>query len=142
MQTYPVFYIGLLKAFLDPSLVDHEALALKELAMPQAEEPSIDDPVVRPEAPLGIADRAPRALARRQRVKIHRQPPALVDEQGVQQYHVKRLIQRRRRDSHYHYLVQWQGYRIQKTHGRSVDTCCFPRVGVGAEKVAAAAGAG
>uniref|UniRef100_A0AAV1U905 Chromo domain-containing protein n=1 Tax=Peronospora matthiolae TaxID=2874970 RepID=A0AAV1U905_9STRA len=90
--------------------MDHEALAPKELVMPQVKEPSREDPVVLQDSPLGYADRAPRALARRRRFKIHRTPPALVDEPYDQQYHLERILQQRRRDGQYQYLVQKRRY--------------------------------
>ena len=36
LRTHPVFYVGLLKPYRDPSLVDLESLAPRKLALPQA----------------------------------------------------------------------------------------------------------
>uniref|UniRef100_A0AAV1VB33 Uncharacterized protein n=1 Tax=Peronospora matthiolae TaxID=2874970 RepID=A0AAV1VB33_9STRA len=98
MRPHPVFYFGLLKPYRDPSMVDHETLAPKKVAMPQVEESIREDPVVLQDSPLGHEDHAPRVLIRQRRVEIHRPPPALVNDQGDQQCHVERIIQRRRRD--------------------------------------------
>uniref|UniRef100_A0AAV1UMX3 Chromo domain-containing protein n=1 Tax=Peronospora matthiolae TaxID=2874970 RepID=A0AAV1UMX3_9STRA len=107
MQTYPVFYVSLLKPYLDPSLADDEALAPKGLALPQVEKPSREDPVVLQDAPPGHEDHV---ITHRRRVEIHRPLPALFDEQGDQKYHAEQILQRLRLDDQYQYLVQWRGY--------------------------------
>ena len=44
-------------------------------------------------------------------VPTHRPPPELLDEQGnLQQFHVERLLKRRRHKGQYQYLVKWRGY--------------------------------
>uniref|UniRef100_A0AAV1UGE4 Uncharacterized protein n=1 Tax=Peronospora matthiolae TaxID=2874970 RepID=A0AAV1UGE4_9STRA len=58
MRTHPVFYVGFPKPYLDPSLVDYEALVLKVVAMPQVKELSREDPVALQDAPLIHEDHA------------------------------------------------------------------------------------
>ena len=151
LRTHPVFYVGLLKPYHDPSQVDWEALASKQGAEPQVGPfgsgapldhrvvgvgtlpfEGVDQPIrsnakelvahedvsvqsqtghVQPVgAPPSHGDLPPRPLAPRERPWSHRPPPALLDEQGNLQFHVEKVLQRRRRQGQNQYLVQWQGY--------------------------------
>ena len=131
LRTHPVFYVGLLKPYRDPSHVDWKALAPKRLesrlvkgtsiARP-ADHPNVSDPGpgIGDGSPCDLiahATQAPRALThrnggecQRKLSPINRPPPVLLDEQGNQQFHVEKLLQRRRRDGQYQYLVKWRGH--------------------------------
>ena len=131
LRTHPVFYVGLLKPYRDPSHVDREALAPRKLASPQAAAsgsggqvvpPSVFDPSQTSTSEL-VARRAsagsdPKSLEGCSPPEpephglqlTHRPPPALLDEQGNFQFHVEKILQRRRRHGQYQYLVKWRGY--------------------------------
>ena len=48
LRTHPLFYVGLLKPYRDPSQVDQEALAARKLALPQAAASESGDQVAPP----------------------------------------------------------------------------------------------
>jgi hypothetical protein len=99
MRTHPVFYVGLLKPYHDPSHVSSDELAPRvrqsqDLAVPEATQPSLEE------------NSTPSGRSRAQ----HRPPAALLDEQGDLHYHVERLLARRRCQGQNQYLVKWRGY--------------------------------
>jgi hypothetical protein len=131
LRTHPVFYVGLLKPYRDPSHVNLEALAPTKRAVPRiAVSESTDPPEPRSgltPAPTPECELALRPLRHGSYPKplqgsslevptsrgfppVHRPPPTLLDEQGNRQFHVERLLQRRRRKGQYQYLVKWRGY--------------------------------
>ena len=136
LRTHPVFYVGLLKPYRDPSQVDWEALA-PEVALPriaasssgcpagpqggrnhsQGSEDGFQPSSVSQSDPLDHEVVAPRASNYQpsgsdqgMKRSIFRPPPTLLDEQGNQQFHVEKILQRRRRSGQYQYLVKWRGY--------------------------------
>jgi hypothetical protein len=99
MRTHPVFYVGLLKPYHDPSHVGSDELAPRVqqrqvLAVPEARQPSLEE------------NSTPSEPGRSQ----GRPPAALLDEQGDLHYHVERLLARRRCQGQYQYRVKWRGY--------------------------------
>ncbi|CAI5721263.1 unnamed protein product [Peronospora effusa] len=124
LRTHPVFYVGMLIRYRDPSQVNIKALAPSLLALSRDEA----------SAPTGQADpafgsdslpgtqagslssasphegTAPLEQARHELVPIHRPPTSLLDAQGNRQFHVERLLQKRRRHGQNQYLVKWRGY--------------------------------
>ena len=55
-------------------------------------------------------DRSPVTLAPYEPLLTQQPPPALLDEQANRQFHVERVLGRRRRQGQYQYLVKWRGY--------------------------------
>ena len=60
--------------------------------------------------PKSHGDTSLREPAQRELSPIHRPPPALLDEQGNLQFHVEKLLRKRRHHGQYQYLVKWRGY--------------------------------
>ena len=56
------------------------------------------------------ADFSPRESKPQGLQATHRAPPAFLDEQRNLQFHVERLLQQRRRNGQYEYLMKWRGY--------------------------------
>ncbi|CAI5712991.1 unnamed protein product [Hyaloperonospora brassicae] len=131
LRTHPVFYVGLLKPYRDPSHVNLEALAPRKLALPsvaksvsgcQAEPPSGLGPTPTPEYglasrqthsgsyPMSKGDHSAREAPSNASPSVYRPPPTLLDEQGHRQFDVERLLKRRHRQGQYQYLVKWRGY--------------------------------
>ena len=141
LRTHPVFYVGMLKPYRDPSHVDSRALAPRMLALPrdvasesggqagpQHDSDASPSPEVgrdRPRAssdaialrskragfdPKSLEEQSPLSQGQHGLQPIHRPPPALLDKHGNRQFHVERLLKRRRRNGQYQYLVKWRGY--------------------------------
>ena len=131
LRTHPVFYVGLLKPYRDPSHVDQKALAPQQLALPQDVESESAGQVAPPcvsdsfptlsrdlavrhscagSDPKSHEDCSPPELSSHGPQPTHRPPPALLDKQGNLQFHVEKILQRRRRHGQYQYLVKWRGY--------------------------------
>ncbi|CAI5714511.1 unnamed protein product [Hyaloperonospora brassicae] len=131
LRTHPVFYVGMLKPYQDPSHVNLEALAPGRLALPSVAE-SVSGGQAEPQSGLGSTPTPEHGLALRRThsgsdptshgdhsareepsrapPSVYRPPPTLLDEQGNRQFHVERLLKRRRRQGQYQYLVKWRGY--------------------------------
>ena len=131
LRTHPVFYVGLLKPYRDPSHVNVEALAPRKSAVPKAVPSVLGCPAAPPfgvgaapapavssasfpacseSEPKSHGDTSLREPAQRELSPIHRPPPALLDEQGNLQFHVEKLLRKRRHHGQYQYLVKWRGY--------------------------------
>ena len=131
LRTHPVFYVGMLKPYRDPSHVDVEALAPRRATVPQDASSESIHPIAPPvgagavRAPADVSaprqacsesepmtheDGSPREPNPRALAPIHRPPPVLLDEQGNVQFHVEKLLQKRRRHGQNQYLVKWRGY--------------------------------
>ncbi|CAI5730846.1 unnamed protein product [Peronospora farinosa] len=124
LRTHPVFYVGMLKPYRDPSQIDAKALVPSSSALSRGESSALTGqadptlgfgslPVTQDESsstayPHGGT--APLEEARHEHVPIHRPPPALLDAQGNLQFHVERQLQKRRRHGQNQYLVKWRGY--------------------------------
>ena len=131
LRTHSVFYVGMLKPYRDPSHVNVEALTPRKAAVSQDASSESGHPIASPvgaaavPAPADVSaslqvlsesdlsshgdgslrEPNPRALA-----PIHRPPPVLVDEQGNVQFHVERILQKRRYHDQLQYLMKWRGY--------------------------------
>ena len=101
LRTHPVFYVGLLKPYRDPSHVNLEDLAARHVALPsvagsepggQVEPPSGFYPTLAPEGelvsrrahsgsyPRSRGDRSLRDAVPQARPSVYRPPPTLLDE--------------------------------------------------------------
>ncbi|CAI5720557.1 unnamed protein product [Peronospora farinosa] len=110
LRTHPVFYVGMLKAYWDPSQVNTKALAPSPSALPRdgssapkgQADPAIgfgSIPATRGRKSSTVqyhGESAPLEEARHERVPVHRTPLALLDGQRNLQFHVERLLQKRR----------------------------------------------
>ena len=118
LRTPPVFYVGLLIPYRDPSQVDREALAPRKLALPQAATsesggqvapPSVSDSFQTSTSelaprqacagsdPKSREDCPPREPKPHGLQPTYRPPPALLEQQGNLWFHVENILQRRRR---------------------------------------------
>ena len=88
----------------------YERVALGPGSLKVASSQSQTDPVpsAREKKTLGVA--SPLTPSLHEPVPTHRPPPALLDEKGNLQFHVERLLKRRRHKGQYQYLVKWRGY--------------------------------
>jgi hypothetical protein len=116
MRTHPVFYVGLLKPYHDPSHVSSDELAPRvrqsqDLAVPEATQPSLEE------------SSTPSGRSRTQ----DRPPAALLDEQGDLHYHVEWLLARRLCQGQNQYLVKWRGIPLTDLVGvRSASEARLP----------------
>ena len=127
LRTHPVFYVGMLKPYRDPSHVDLEALAPRKVDVPLTATSESRHPTAPPvraaavpapadaSAPLqarseseptshgdvSLSEPSPRALA-----PIQRPPPMLLDEQKDIQFHVEIPLQKRSRHDQHQYLAK------------------------------------
>ncbi|CAI5724627.1 unnamed protein product [Peronospora effusa] len=123
LRTHPVFYVGLLKPYRDPSQVNIKALAPSPLALSrdeasaptgQADPAFVSDSLPGTQAGSSSSvtphgGNAHLEQARHEIVPIHRPPSALLGAQGNLRFHVERLLQKRRRHGQNQYLVKWRG---------------------------------
>ena len=131
LRTHPVFYVGLLKSYRDPSHVNLEALAPTTRAVPRiavsestspteprsefVHAPALEGGFAPHRACSGSYPMSPGDHLLREPIShgpppVHRPPPTLLDEHGNRQFHVEKLLKRRRRHGQYQYLVKWRGY--------------------------------
>ena len=122
--THLVFYVGMLKSYRHPNHVNVEALAPRAATFElvrQADPPSeaVAVPVsAAASAPLSACpesetnshgDVSLRKSTRRAFAPIYRHPTTLLDEHGSLQFHVEKLLRKRRRKGQHQYLVDWRG---------------------------------
>uniref|UniRef100_A0AAV1V885 Tf2-1-like SH3-like domain-containing protein n=1 Tax=Peronospora matthiolae TaxID=2874970 RepID=A0AAV1V885_9STRA len=118
LRTHPVFYVGLLKPYRDPSHVNLEALApttraLPRIAVDESASPTehrsefelapspeggfASHPACTGTYPRPLEDPSLREPISRGPPPVHRPPPTLLDEHGCRQFNVEGLLKRRRR---------------------------------------------
>ena len=121
----------MLEPYRDPSHVDVEALAPRRATVSQDASSESIHPIAPPAgagavpAPADVSaprqvcsesepvthkDGSPREQNPSALAPIHRPLPVLLDEQENVQFHVEKILQKRRRHGKNQYLVKWRGY--------------------------------